>query len=150
MPVNQARLFRLLWLSIAAAVLTISLKTIAYLLTGSVGLLSDAAESAVKLVAAVVALLALRWASKPADEEHAYGHQEAEYFSAGVEGTLIVVAAAAIAVTAIGRLADPQPIEDVGVGLAVSVVASLINLAVGVGLVRTGRRGRSIVLEADG
>ena len=113
---NQARLFRLLWLSIAAAVATISLKTVAWLLTGSVGLLSDAAESVVNLVAAVVALLALRWAAKPADEEHAYGHQKAEYFSAGVEGALIFVAAVAIAVTAIGRLIDPQPIEDVGVG----------------------------------
>jgi cation diffusion facilitator family transporter len=147
---NQTRLFRLLWLSIAAAILTISLKTAAYLLTGSVGLLSDAAESVVNLVAAVVALLALRWASKPADEEHAYGHQKAEYFSAGVEGALIVVAAGAIAVTAIGRLLDPQPIEDVGVGLAVSVVASLINLAVGFLLLRAGRRERSIILEADG
>jgi cation diffusion facilitator family transporter len=116
---SQNRLFRLLWLSIAAAVATISLKATAYLLTGSVGLLSDAAESVVNLVAAVVAILALRWAGKPADEEHAYGHQKAEYFSAGVEGALIVVAAGAIAVTAVGRLVDPQPIEDVGVGLAV-------------------------------
>jgi cation diffusion facilitator family transporter len=148
--VNQSRLFRLLWLSIAAAVLTISLKTVAYLLTGSVGLLSDAAESVVNLVAAVVALLALRWASKPADEEHAYGHQKAEYFSAGIEGALIVVAAGAIAITAIARLLDPQPIEDVGVGLAVSAAASLINLAVGFLLLRAGRRERSIILEADG
>jgi cation diffusion facilitator family transporter len=148
--VRSDRLFKLLWLSVAAALATIALKTIAYLLTGSIGLLSDAAESVVNLVAAVVALLALRWASKPADEEHAYGHQKAEYFSAGVEGALIVVAASAIAITAIGRLLDPQPIEDVGVGLAVSVSASLINLAVGVLLLRAGRRARSIVLEADG
>src|SRR3954469_26050731 len=147
---NNTRLFRLLWLSIAAAVVTISLKATAYLLTGSVGLLSDAVESVVNLVAAVVALLALRWASKPADEEHAYGHQKAEYFSAGVEGALIVVAAGAIAGTAIGRLLGPQPIEDGGVGLAVSAAASLINLAVGFLLLRTGRRERSIVLEADG
>src|SRR3954451_13990898 len=147
---NNTRLFRLLWLSIAAAVVTISLKATAYLLTGSVGLLSDAVESVVNLVAAVVALLALHWASKPADEEHAYGHQKAEYFSAGVEGALIVVAAVAIAVTAVDRLLHPQPIEDVGFGLAVSVVASLISLAVGSLLLRTGRRARSIVLEADG
>jgi len=147
---NNTRLFRLLWLSVAAAVVTISLKATAYLLTGSVGLLSDAVESVVNLVAAVVALLALHWASKPADEEHAYGHQKAEYFSAGVEGALIVVAAVAIAVTAVDRLLHPQPIEDVGVGLAVSVVASLINLAVGSLLLRVGRRERSIVLEADG
>jgi cation diffusion facilitator family transporter len=104
----------------------------------------------VNLVAAVVALLALRWASKPADEEHAYGHQKAEYFSAGIEGALIVVAAGAIAITAIARLLDPQPIEDVGVGLAVSAAASLINLAVGFLLLRAGRRERSIILEADG
>src|SRR3954447_10936172 len=143
---NQQRLFRLLWLSIAAAVATISLKTAAWLLTGSVGLLSDAAESVVTLVAAVVALAALRWATKPADEERAYGHQKAEYFSAGVEGSLIVVAAGAIAVTAIGRLLDPQPIQDVGVGLAVSVAASLINLAVGLLLLRAGHKGRSIIV----
>ena len=147
---NQQRLFRLLWLSIAAAIATISLKTTAWLLTGSVGLLSDAAESVVNLVAAVVAMAALRWATKPADEEHAYGHAKAEYFSAGVEGALIVVAAAAIAVTAVDRLLHPQPIDDVGVGLAVSVTASLINFAVGFLLLRTGRRERSIVLEADG
>lgn len=144
------RLFRLLWLSVAAALATITLKTVAYLLTGSVGLLSDAAESVVNLVAAVVAMAALRWALKPADEEHAYGHQKAEYFSAGVEGTLILVAAVTIGVTAFGRLLDPQPIEDAGVGLAVSTVATLINLAVGVVLLRAGRQERSIVVEADG
>jgi cation diffusion facilitator family transporter len=148
--VNQDRLFRLLWLSIAAAVATISLKTTAYFVTGSVGLLSDAAESVVNLVAAVVAMAALRWATKPADEEHAYGHQKAEYFSAGVEGALILVAAVSIAVAAAGRLLDPQPIDDVGVGLAISAGASLINLAVGLLLLRAGRRERSIILEADG
>ena len=147
---SRQRLFRLLWLSIAAAIATISLKTTAWLLTGSVGLLSDAAESVVNLVAAVVAMAALRWATKPADEEHAYGHAKAEYFSAGVEGALIVVAAVAIAVTAVDRLLHPQPIDDVGVGLAVSVTASLINFAVGFLLLRTGRKERSIVLEADG
>ncbi|MFN8163890.1 MAG: cation diffusion facilitator family transporter [Solirubrobacterales bacterium] len=147
---NQHRLFRLLWLSIAAAVATISLKTVAWLLTGSVGLLSDAAESVVNLVAAVFAVAALRWAVKPADQEHAYGYAKAEYFSAGLEGALILVAAAGIAITAVDRLVHPQPIEDVGVGLAVSVVASLINLAVGYLLLRTGRAERSITLEADG
>src|SRR5215218_1327289 len=113
---DQRRLLRLLWLSIAAAVATISLKATAYLLTGSVGLLSDAAESVVNLVAAVIAMAALRWAIKPADEEHAYGHQKAEYFSAGVEGALILVAAASIALTAGWRLLNPQPIEQVGIG----------------------------------
>src|ERR671934_1896665 len=98
--IGEQRLIRLLWLSIAAAVATISLKTVAWLLTGSVGLLSDAAESVVNLVAAIVAMAALRWAIKPADEEHAYGHAKAEYFSAGVEGSLILVAAVGIAVTA--------------------------------------------------
>lgn len=144
------RLFKLLWLSIAAAVATITLKTVAYLLTGSVGLLSDAAESVVNLVAAIVAMLALRFALKPADEEHAYGHQKAEYFSAGVEGTLVLVAAATIGITAFGRLLDPQPIDSVGVGLAVSTGASLINLGVGLILLRAGREERSIILEADG
>jgi cation diffusion facilitator family transporter len=147
---NQQRLFRLLWLSIAAAVATISLKTVAWLLTGSVGLLSDAAESVVNLVAAVVAMAALRWATKPADEEHAYGHAKAEYFSAGFEGALIFVAAVSIAATAIARLVNPQPLSHVGVGLAVSALASGINLSVGYLLLRTGRRERSIVLEADG
>src|SRR3954451_24620283 len=130
------RLFRLLWLSVAAAVATISLKTVAWLLTGSVGLLSDAAESVVNLVAAIVALFVLRWASKPADEEHAFGHAKAEYFSAGIEGAMIFVAAIVIAVTAVDRLIHPQGISDVGVGLAVSAVASLINLSVGLLLLR--------------
>jgi cation diffusion facilitator family transporter len=147
---SNARLFRLLWLSVAAAVVTIALKGVAWLVTGSVGLLSDAAESLVNLVAAIVALAALSWASKPADEEHAYGHQKAEYFSAGVEGALIVVAAATIAVTAVGRLVDPQPIEAVGIGLALTLAASVVNLVVGFLLLRTGRRERSIALEADG
>jgi cation diffusion facilitator family transporter len=148
--VSDARLFRLLWLSVAAAVATISLKTLAWLLTGSVGLLSDAAESVVNLVAAIVALVALRWAAKPADEDHAYGHAKAEYFSAGVEGALIFVAAAAIAVAATARLLDPRAIEQVGVGLAVSAAASAINLAVALVLLRAGRAHRSIALEADG
>jgi cation diffusion facilitator family transporter len=144
------RLFRLLWLSIAAAVATISLKTVAWLLTGSVGLLSDAAESVVNLVAAVVALGALHWATKPADEQHAYGHAKAEYLSAGFEGALILLAAITIAVSATDRLLDPQPLSDVGIGLAVAGGASLINLAVGFLLVRAGREHRSITLEADG
>jgi len=148
--VKSDRLFRLLWLSVAAAVATITLKTVAYLLTGSVGLLSDAAESVVNLVAAIVAMLALRFALKPADEEHAYGHQKAEYFSAGVEGTLVLVAAVTIGITAFGRLLDPQAIDSVGLGLAVSAAASLINLAVGFLLLRAGREERSIVVEADG
>lgn len=144
------RLFRLLWLSVAAALATIALKTLAWLLTGSVGLLSDAAESLVNLVAAVVALAALHWATKPADEHHAYGHAKAEYLSAGFEGALIFVAAVTIAAAAVDRLLDPQPLSDVGIGLAVAAAASLVNLAVGSLLVRAGREHRSITLEADG
>ena len=147
---DHGRLYKLLWLAIAAAVATITLKTAAWLLTDSVGLLSDAAESVVNLVAAGVAMLAMRWALKPADEEHAYGHQKAEYFAAGVEGAMIVVAAVIIGATALPRLFDPQPIEAAGLGVAISTSASLINLAVGALLLREGRRLRSIILEADG
>jgi cation diffusion facilitator family transporter len=146
----KTRELRLLWLSIAAAVATISLKTLAWLLTGSVGLLSDAAESVVNLVAAVVALGALHWASKPADKDHAYGHAKVEYFSAGIEGSLILLAAITIAAAAVNRLLHPQPLTDVGIGLAITAAASLINLGVGLLLVRAGRRARSIILEADG
>ena len=147
---DRRRLFRLLWLSIAAAAATIALKATAWLLTGSVGLLSDAAESLVNLAAALVAMAALHWAVKPADQEHAYGHAKAEYFSAGAEGVLILAAAVSIAVAAVDRLLDPQAIDDVGVGLAMTALASGINLGVGLVLVRTGRRERSITLEADG
>jgi cation diffusion facilitator family transporter len=146
----KTRELRLLWLSIAAAVATISLKTLAWLLTGSVGLLSDAAESVVNLVAAVVALGALHWASKPADKDHAYGHAKVEYFSAGIEGSLILLAAITIAAAAVNRLLHPQPLTEVGIGLAITAAASLINLGVGLLLVRAGRRARSIILEADG
>jgi cation diffusion facilitator family transporter len=127
-----------------------ALKTLAWLLTGSVGLLSDAAESLVNLFAALVAVSALAWAVKPADENHLYGHAKAEYLSAGFEGALIVLAAVVIGVTATDRLLHPQALTDVGVGLVVSAVASSINLGVGMMLVRNGRRERSITLEADG
>jgi cation diffusion facilitator family transporter len=144
------RLIRLLWLSVAAAVATISLKVTAWLLTGSVGLLSDAAESLVNLVAAVIALGALRWAVKPPDEQHAYGHAKAEYLSAGIEGALIFLAAVTIVVASVDRLLDPQPLTAVGPGLAIAGLAALINLGVGVLLVRAGREHRSITVEADG
>src|ERR671911_896025 len=107
-------------------------------------LLSAAAGPVATRAAAVTPLLACRWATNPADEEHAYGHAKAEYFSAGVEGTLILIAALGIAVTAVARLLDPQPLESVGIGLAVSAAASVINLGVGLALLRTGRRERSI------
>jgi cation diffusion facilitator family transporter len=136
-------------LSVAAALATIALKGFAYLLTGSIGLLSDALESLVNLVAALVALIALSVAARPADEEHAYGHTKAEYFSSGFEGLLILVAAASIVVVAVRRLLVPVPIEDPGIGLAINGLASLINLAVARILFRAGRRYESITLEAD-
>lgn len=138
------------WLSIAAAIATITLKFGAYLLTGSVGLLSDAAESVVNLVAAFVALIVLHVAAKPPDENHPFGHAKAEYFSAAVEGALILVAAVVILWTAVTRLINPVPLENVGLGLAISVGASVLNGVVAWVLIRAGRRHRSIVLEADG
>jgi cation diffusion facilitator family transporter len=146
----RSRLTRMMWLSIVAAAATIALKTLAWRLTGSVGLLSDAAESVVNLVAAVVALITVRWATRPPDENHMYGHEKAEYFSAGVEGALILVAAGSIAWFAIERLLHPVPLEDVGLGIVVSAAASSINLVVGLLLIRTGRSLRSITVEADG
>lgn len=146
-PVN---LEKYAWLSIAAAVVTISLKGGAYWVSGSVGLLSDAAESTVNLVAAVVALLALRLAARPADTGHHYGHAKAEYFSSAIEGLMIFVAALAIVWTAINRLLHPQPLENVGLGLLISVVASLVNGAVAWVLLSAGREHRSMTLKADG
>lgn len=144
------RLSRYAWLSIAAAVLTIGLKSGAYLVTGSVGLLSDAAESVVNLVAAVVALIALRVAAKPADEKHQFGHGKAEYFSAATEGVMIFIAAAVILFSAVQRFLNPLPLESIGIGLAISAVASAVNGAVGVLLLRAGRVHRSVTLSADG
>lgn len=145
----QPSLSRYAWISIAAALATITLKSTAYLLTGSVGLLSDAIESVVNLVGAVMALAMLTIASEPEDEEHAFGHSKAEYFSSGVEGTLIMLAAISIAVTALNRLWHPQPLEKVGLGLAVSVVASVINGSVAFILQRAAVRYESITLKAD-
>ena len=142
-------LTRFAWISIAAALVTIVLKTTAYSLTGSVGLLSDALESLVNLVGGIMALAMLTIASRPADEDHAYGHSKAEYFSSGVEGSLILVAALSIAFTAIPRLFHPQALEQVGAGLAVSVVASLVNLGVALLLLRVGKKNHSITLEAN-
>ncbi len=147
---RQRRLIRLMWLAIAAAVVTIGLKLTAWLLTGSVGLLSDAAESVVNLVAAIFGLVAIHWAGQPADDEHTYGHEKANYLAAGVEGALILAAALTIAYSAVERLINPMPIEAVGIGLAFAVAASAINLVVGLLLVRVGRREQAMVLEADG
>ncbi|MBA3894924.1 MAG: cation transporter [Gemmatimonadales bacterium] len=147
--IERRGLLRYAALSVLAAIVTIGLKGGAYLLTGSIALLSDALESFVNLIAAVVALFALSVAARPADDDHAYGHTKAEYFSSGFEGSLILVAAASIVVAAVGRLIDPQPIEEAGVGLTIIGVASLVNLVVARVLIRAGRRHESITLEAD-
>ena len=145
----QPSLKKFIYLSILAAVLTIGLKAGAYVLTGSVGLLSDALESLVNLVAALMALAMIIVAERPPDDEHAFGHSKAEYFSSGVEGALILVAAITIAWSAANRLLNPQPLENIGVGLLVSVVASAINFGVARVLMRAGKRHHSITLEAD-
>ena len=136
-------------LSIGAAVLTIALKLGAYLLTGSVGLFSDAAESVVNLVAAAAALWALIYAARPPDEDHAFGHNKAEYFSSGLESALIIVAAGWIGVTAWERLLEPQPLHNVGLGLSITLIATAINGGVALVILRAGRRLRSITLRAD-
>ncbi len=140
---------RYVWLSIGAAVATMGLKFTAYSLTGSVGLLSDALESGVNLAAALMALAMLTVALRPPDEQHAFGHSKAEYFSSVVEGALILVAAGSIAWSAWGRLFDLQPIEQPGLGLAISTVASLINFGAARLILRAGKRYDSITLEAD-
>jgi cation diffusion facilitator family transporter len=142
-------LTRFAWLSIAAALATMALKALAWWITGSVGLLSDAMESLVNLAGALMALAMLTVAARPPDEDHPHGHGKAEYFSAGVEGALIVIAAVAIAVAAVDRLLDPRPLEQVGIGLAVSVVASLVNLGVALVLLRAARAHRSATLQAN-
>ncbi len=143
-------LTRLMWLSIAAALTTITMKTVAWRLTGSVGLFSDAVESLVNLLAAIVGLIMIRWATRPPDAEHVFGHEKAEYFAAGAEGMFILGAAISIMYVAVERLLHPSGLESVGPGLAVSVGASLVNLGVATALVRSGRRHRSITVEADG
>jgi cation diffusion facilitator family transporter len=137
-------------LSILAALLTLGLKTAAYLLTGSVGLLSDAAESLVNLVASATAFASLWYSARPVDPSHTYGHEKIEYFSSGLEGVLILVAAGAIAYYAITRLLAPTELEALGLGGSLSLLASLINLVVAQILLRVGRARQSIVLEADG
>ena len=145
---DRKALTRFAWLSIAAALGTMALKALAYHLTGSVGLLSDAMESFVNLAGALMALAMLTAAARPPDEDHAYGHSKAEYFSSVVEGTLILIAAISIGAAAVDRLIHPKPIEQIGAGLAVSVAASFVNLGVALVLLRAGKRERSIALEA--
>ena len=146
-PYNQ--LTRFAWLSITAAIVTIVMKLGAYLLTNSVGLLSDALESLVNLATAIIALIALNIAAKPADEEFAFGYTKVEFFSSGFEGGMILLAAGSIAWTAIPRLLHPEKIEQVALGLAVSVGASLVNFGVSRILLQAGKRYDSITLEAD-
>ena len=148
--VSRSYLMRFVWLSVAAAVTTMTLKYVAYLLTGSVGLLSDAIESIVNVVAAVIALLALRAAAKPADDTHHFGRGKAEYLSSGIEGFMIFGAATAILVTSVPRLWNPEQLEDLGIGLAITTLATVINGVVGFTLLRAGRRHRSATLRADG
>lgn len=137
-------------LSIGAAVFTLALKSAAYVLTNSVGLLSDAVESLVNVVAAVTAYLSLHYAARPVDESHTYGHEKIEFFSSGLEGVLIVVAAGAIAWYAVQRLIAPELLQPLGLGLAISLIASLLNGITAAILLRAGRKHGSIVLEADG
>jgi cation diffusion facilitator family transporter len=146
----RGSLARFAVLSIVAAVVTIGLKAAAYVVTGSVGLLSDALESVINLVAAVVTLVALTIAARPPDEDHEHGHDKAEYFASGFEGLLIVIAALAIAVAAVERLLNPIPLEDLDIGLAISALAAVINLGTAAVLLRAAKRHGSIALEADG
>jgi cation diffusion facilitator family transporter len=143
-------LARLIWLSIAAALVTIGLKLLAWALTGSAGLLSDGLEGIVNLFAALFALIIVHWAARPADQEHAYGHEKADYLAAAVESLLILGAAATIAYLAVQRLLHPIQLSHIGTGVAVSAGASLINLVVARILITEGKRQRSLVLEADG
>ncbi|MCE9518632.1 MAG: cation diffusion facilitator family transporter [Verrucomicrobia bacterium] len=146
---SKSNLTHYAWLSIAAALTTLFLKLASYWLTGSVGLLSDALESLVNLAAAVIALISLTISARPADEEHAYGHTKVEYFSSGIEGALILVAATGIGWSAVGHLIHPHPLEKLSAGLIIATVASLINLVVARILFRAAREGHSVTLEAD-
>lgn len=147
MKQHSLRLY--MFLSIAAALVTMAVKFVGYLLTGSVGLFSDAAESVVNLVAALVGLWAVTLAARPADEEHAYGHSKSEYFSSGVEGALILVAALVIAYEAIPRLLHPEPIGQAYLGLSFSVLGAVINAVLGWFMLREGKKQRSVTLQAD-
>ena len=146
---NRLALRRYAWLSIATAIATIVLKTLAYWFTGSVGLLSDAVESLVNLVGAMMALAMLTLAARPANEEHPFGYTKAEYFSSGVEGGLIFIAAISIGYAAVERFITPQPLEQTGLGIIISIIASIINFVVARILLKVGIAENSITLEAD-
>ncbi|MCI4441780.1 cation diffusion facilitator family transporter [Tibeticola sp.] len=140
---------RLMMASVAVAIITIGLKTLAWYLTGSVGLLSDAMESLVNLAAAVFGLIMVTIAARPADDDHPYGHHKAEYFSSGFEGILIIAAAAGIIWAAVERLFAPQPLEQLGLGLGLSVLSSALNGLLSWLMLRSARVHRSMALEAD-
>ena len=146
---SRSSLTRYAWLSIAAAFATIGLKGLAWFLTGSIGLLSDAVESFANLLGASIALVMLTIAAHPPDEEHHFGHSKAEYFASGAEGILILIAAIGIGIAAVGRIITPRPLEQAGAGLILSTLASLINLGVARILLHVGKKSNSITLEAD-
>ena len=148
-PTASAQVARYLKVSVAVAIATIGLKTAAWWFTGSVSLLSDALESLVNLAGAMFALAMVTVAAQPADEDHPYGHHKAEYFSSGFEGVMITVAALAIVWASVQRLLDPQPLEQVGLGLVLSVLSSALNAALAFAMLRKARELRSIALEAD-
>jgi len=151
MPLNNDKSpLKFMWLSIAASFFTITLKLSAYYITGSIGLLSDAMESFINLAAGIVALVMLTIAIIPPDREHPFGHNKAEYFSSVTEGVLILVAAAAIGITAVMRLMNPKEIDYLGFGLGISVFASVINFFTAMILLKGGEKYQSITLEADG
>lgn len=147
---KQTPLSKFLYLSIAAAIATILLKFYAYYITGSIGFMSDALESFVNLFAAVFGLVMLNISQRPADEGHEYGHSKAEYFSSAMEGALILIAAFSIIRSAIPRLMEPKPLENLNTGLLFSLLASVVNLVVGLTLIKNGKEKRSLLLEADG
>jgi cation diffusion facilitator family transporter len=146
---HRPSLTRFAWLSLAAAIVTVALKLLAYALTGSVGLLSDALESLVNVLAGGVAVAMLKLAERPPDEEHPYGHDKAEYFSSGLEGLLILAAALGIGWTAWRRLLAPVPLDRPLLGLLIVAVATIVNFVVARLLLRVGQRDHSITLEAN-
>jgi cation diffusion facilitator family transporter len=149
MTVDRRGLTRFAWLSIATALVTMGLKATAYLLTGSVGLLSDALESGVNLIAAIVALISLTVAAQPPDAEHAYGHSKAEYFSSALEGGMIILAGVTIIFTAGERLLHPKPLQQLDLGVGIAVVAALLNFVVARILLQAARTHESATLETD-
>lgn len=148
-PVDRSSLTRFAWLSIAAALTTIVMKSVAFLLTGSIGLLSDAVESIVNLLGALMALGMLTIAARPPDADHAFGHSKAEYFASLFEGILILCAAATISFTAFDRFFHPRLLGQISLGLMVSTGASVVNFIVARILLQAGNRYNSITLEAD-